>query len=196
MLDSQIALQWGAEPRFLHTVQQWTWCRQSLPMLMQRLTTIDTIFAGTATVDLAELGKAFWPWAATLEATKPLEPLDPIDYAHFCVGALLAGLVQQRPLRSPAASRGEEISVLTDTALTLLAAWRHALHADPLADDLMECGAGLWSSYIENVCEDSSQAIVFLDIFTGRVPVERFHTLMSERPSFKAALKRSRAPAA
>jgi hypothetical protein len=177
-------------------------------------------------VDEAALARAFWPWAATFDDNAQLEPYEPVDYAHYACGVLLAQLLRQRPLRlgdarlgdarlgdarpgdgrpgdaalSPEAARSAEIRVLTGVALTLLAAWRQALGAEPLEAGLQaELRAGAqahWASYLENLAEDANIAVAFLDLFTGREPVWRYPLVLVERAPFRRALAQRRAPTA
>jgi hypothetical protein len=191
MLHVQTATRWGAQAGFVQAVQRWTWCREALPTLMKALPRTDAI-SGPPVVDELALASAFWSWAATLDNHAHLEPLDPVDYAHYQVGMLLAQLLRRRPLRLPGADRNEEIRAVTAAALTVLAAWRQALGAPPIGDDLQLGPASRWSSYVENIAEDPTLAVAFLDLFTGREPVWRFPSLPTERPSLRRALEQRR----
>ena len=196
MVHTQTVTRWSAQSGLTNSLRRWTWCSENLPMLMQVLANTGPI-DHLPVVNRAALAHAFWSWAATLDAYADLEALDPVDCAHFQTGMLLAQLLQHRPLRLQGATRDEEVRLLTDAALTLLAAWLQAIGASPCSDNTHELPAARWSSYVENVTEDASAAVAFLDLFTGLEPVWRCPTIPSERPPLRRALAQRRSsPAA
>lgn len=192
MVHAQTVTRWSGQPGFVMLLKRWTWCRDALPTLMQQLLRAERVGSQPA-ADQAALARAFWSWAATLDAHASLEALDPVDCAHFQVGMLLAQLLQERPLRLQPADRSEEVRLMTDTALTLLAAWLQAIGAPPFRDVTHELSGARWSSYVENVTEDASVAVAYLDLFTGREPVWNYPTMPSERPALRRALAQRRA---
>jgi hypothetical protein len=121
--------------------------------------------------------------------------LDRVDFAHFHVGMLLAYAIRQRPLHFDEPDRQLEVMVLTEWALTLLAAWRQALDTEPPVVRMDEAGSARWASYVENVTEDSITAVSYLDLFTGREPEWRFPGMIDQRPLFRQALTRLRGAA-
>jgi hypothetical protein len=195
MLDADTAHQWGAQPNFVERIRHWTWCREALPPLMLKLAGAEA-FQTVPPVDMAALARAFWTWATTLDDYAQIESLDPVDYAHYSTGVLLSQFLQQRPLPLPEADCSGEVRVLTHTVLTLLAAWRQALGAAPLSQDLKIISVNHWASYLENITEDPSVAVAFLDLFTGREPVWRFPLMLAEREPFRLALTKRRTSAA
>lgn len=188
----QTAQRWGALPGFVKAVRHWAWCREALPALLLQVAH-DEHVAAPPPVDMVALARAFWAWAATLEGCAHLEPLDPVDFAHFQAGVLVSQLAGQRVLRLSDADRSSEVRVITQTGLTLLVAWRVALGAEPPRLDLPEAADARWSSYVENVVEDPAVAVAFLDRFTGCDPVWRFPMMPAERPPLQRALEQRRA---
>jgi hypothetical protein len=188
-IDSALVL--GNQPSFLQEVRRWTWCRQTFPTLMRDLASGHST-KGQAAIDLQALANAFWPWAALLDENSRRESLDCVDFAHFHVGMLLAHAIKQRPLKFGEPDRNLEIIVMTEWALTLLAAWRQALGAEAPVIQMDEPGSARWASYVENVLEDSLTAVSYLDVFTGREPEWQFPGLIDLRPPFRRALTRLR----
>ena len=194
MPNKQTISLWGAQAGFVTTVRRWSWFREAIPPLVEQ-SARDAKVDHPPPVDMPALARAFWAWAAMLDNNAQHEQLDPVDYAHFEVGMLVSLMIAQRPLRLPDAQRSEEVRALTETGLTMLAAWRGSLGAEPLADDLWQYAAAHWSSYVENVIEDPAVAVAFLDQFTGREPVWQFPTLPAERPPLRRALQELRGAA-
>lgn len=204
MLDDPTAQKWAAQANFVTSLRRWTWAREALPDLMRQLAAAGADTAATP-VDMEALACAFWPWAATLDDSRQFEPLEPVDYAHYACGLLLAQLLQHRPLSVPKpahpgpsspsdADRHKDVRILTGVALTLLQAWRLALCAGPLDPELGARLQAHWANYLENVAEDCNLAVAFLDLFTGREPVWRYSLMLVERPLFQQALERRRNP--
>ncbi len=200
MLDALTAQQWAAQADFPNQLRRWTWAREAWPALLHRLAAAGDA-PSAVTIDGTALSRAFWPWAATFDDNVQLEPVEPLDYAHYACGMLLVQLLRQRPVRrstpspAPQADRGEDIRVQTDFVLTLLQAWRLALGAGPLDADLPIRLQAHWVSYRQGVFEDGNVAVAFLDLFTGREPVWRYPLMLVERPVFRDALARRRASA-
>lgn len=192
MVHAQTVTRWNGQPGLVTSIKRWSWCREALPVLMQQLLATERV-GSPPVADAAALARAFWSWAGSLDAHAALEPLDPVDCAHFQAGMLLAQLLQERPLRWQPAERSEEVRVMSDTALTLLAAWLQAIGAAPFRDATHELSGARWSSYVENVTEDASVAVAYLDLFTGREPVWNYPTMPAERPALRQALAQRRA---
>lgn len=191
MVHAQTVTRWSAQSGFVNTLKRWTWFSENLPALMRHLASAGPV-ASVPVVDRAALARAFWSWSATLDAHADLEADDPVDCAHFQTGMLLAQLLQQRPVRLQRAERDDEVRLMTDTVLTLLAAWLQAIGAPPCSDGAQELTAARWSSYVENVTEDAGVAVAYLDLFTGCEPVWNYPTMASERPALQRALAQRR----
>ena len=197
MLDAVTAQLWAAQADFPKQLRRWTWAREAWPALLRQLSAPAGV-AVTVTVDLAALSRAFWPWAATFDDNVQLEPVEPLDYAHYACGMLLVQLLRERPLQRGGASadaqadRAEDIRVLTGFVLTLLQAWRLALGAGPLDADLPARLQAHSVSYRQGVFEDVNVAVAFLDLFTGREPVWRYPLVLVERPAYQQALAQRR----
>ena len=189
-LDAEAVKRWSADPHFLESSRLWVWCRAAWPpVLLGR-------DAAGGQVDLQALAHAFWPWVDGLERERPYESLDALDFAHFSAGLLLYHLLQAQPGPLPGAPRSREVRASTRIALTLLAAWRSALGAPPLAPQVGDEGSASWASFLENVAEDACMAVPFLDSFTGREPLWQFPLMISERPAMRRAVQQKRAAAA
>lgn len=194
MLDDETARRWGAQPGFSTTVRHWTWCREALPPLLERLArrTSGGEIGQLPIVDTDALAKTFWAWVSRLDNERQFEPLDPVDFAHYGCGVLLVELLTYRPLRG-AGDDQHVILILTDVALTLLAALRLALGAPPLSDDIPARIASEWAAYLADITKNPNAAIPFLDLFTGREPVWQFPLMLPSRPPFERALVARRA---
>ena len=188
------ALVLGNQPSFLQEVRRWTWCRETFPALMHNLAS-GHFTKDQPAIDLQALANAFWPWAALLDENSRRESLDRVDFAHFHVGMLLAYAVKQHPLKFSEPDRNLEIMVMTEWALTLLAAWRQALGGEAPVIRMGEPGSARWASYVENVLEDPLTAVAYLDVFTGREPEWQFPGMIDQRPRFRQALTQLRGAA-
>ena len=189
MLDDETARRWGALPGFSTTARHWTWYRDALPPLLERLArrTSGSEVGVMLTVDADALAKSFWAWVSRLDNERRFEPLDPVDFAHYSCGVLLVELLTHQPLRD-AGDNKNAVLVLTDAALTLLAALRLALGASPLSDDIPARIASKLGAYIEDITKDPNSAVPYLDLFTGREPVWQFPMMASARPPIARAL--------
>lgn len=191
MIHAQTVMRWSAQPGWVNSLKRWTWFGENLPALIRHLAGAGPS-GDLPAVDRAALSRAFWSWAATLDAYADLEALDPVDCAHFQSGMLLAQLLQERPLRLQHLDRDTETRLMTDTVLTVLAVWLQAIGAPPCSDGTPDLSAARWSSYVENVNEDASVAVAYLDLFTGREPVWNYPTMPNERPALRRALAQRR----
>jgi hypothetical protein len=199
MLDIRTAQHWAASPDSLAQIRTWRWFREAVPSVVSdlavRISTAEQP-ATEAVVEVLPLGRAFWAWVSVLDGLRRYEPLEPEDYAHFASGVLLVYLLRERPLHWPGASRSQEVLVLTQTAMTLLSAWRTTLGASALSDQIVEVNDAQWSSYIENITENADVAVAYLDFFTGREPRWQLPLILTERPLFARALAERHATAA
>lgn len=187
MLDADVANRWGSDPQFPDLLGRWSWFRDAIPPILQA----SAIAAGAdhpVTVDIGALSRSFWAWVAAWDRDRGFAHLDPVDFTHFQSGQLLCRLIVHRPVALPAAERSRELLVFTRTALTVLAAWRISVGAPMPELQVHDEHSGPWPSYLENTAEDASDAVSFLDLFTGLEPVWQAPLFIAERPAVRRAL--------
>ena len=133
-------------------------------------------------IDDARTTAVFIEWLRAFEAQKPAQPQDRRAYVGFAAGLMLRALIQQNPLSviaMPAVADAEagnpayfwpEGSVYVAFCLNVRAAvLAQDFHEDQrLAPELTELRS--WWSFRENVAEDPSLSIAFLDLFAGEDP--------------------------
>jgi hypothetical protein len=198
MIDLELASRWAAAGPLSPRALQWSWFRVAAPLALQR--GADAL-ALQARVEPELLAGAFFAWAGALEPNARFEDLDAADHGHYCCGMLLRFLLPARAVscagalpEAPSDPRlaawlaWPEAALQARLVFTLLDAWRRGLGAAPLALDSAAVTPANIASCFENVREDPTQAIGFLDLFTGRQPVWRFPMLEGERPAMQAAL--------
>ena len=193
ILDFESARQWISDPEFLAQLRRWSWCRTALPVVLVR--SLPTVGAGSSErVNLQALAHSYWPWAAALERDSSFESLDPLDFAHFAAGLLLSHLLASNPSPVNSPHRSDEVFALTRTVVTLLTAWRVALAPSTFQLHVDNRQSGQWTSYLENVAEDPSIAVPFLDSFTGLEPAWQYPLMIGERPAMQSAMNKLRTP--
>ena len=187
LLDLDSAKDWVADPEFLNRSRRWSWCRTALPAVLLRSMHV----AGAVSVEpvnLQSLANSFWPWAAALERDSSYEFLDPVDFAHFAAGLLLSHLLAENPGPVTSPQRSVEVFAVTRTVVTLLAAWRAAMAASTFQIHVEDRQSAPWTSYLENVAEDPSVAVPFLDSFTGLEPAWQYPLMIGARPAMLSAM--------
>ena len=187
ILDFDSARDWIADPDFLSRSRRWSWCRTALPAVLVRSVQL----AGAPPIErvnLQSLANCFWPWVAALERDKSYEAVNPVDFAHFAAGLLLSQLLAVHPSPVASSHRGNEVFALTRTVVTLLAAWRVALSPATFQLHVEDQQSRQWTSYLENVAEDPSTAVPFLDSFTGLEPAWQYPLMIGERPAMRSAM--------
>ena len=173
----------GAEPDVRHRIRQLRWFKASFRhdarVIAQR-------YGFTVEVDDRALTEAFLNWAEVFALQKEHAALDRRDFAIFAAGLLLRELLRVHPVAVTPQSKTNETVPLPDTTGPIARGWPEgflytnyclcvvgavleqeglSLTLPALADDLR-----IWLSYRENVADDPSQAIAFLDLFTGNEP--------------------------
>ena len=130
--------------------------------------------------DDAKTTAVFIDWLRAFEAQKPANPQDRRAYVGFAAGLMLRALIRQDPLSvvaRPALADPEnpayfwpEGSVYVAFCLNVRAAvLAQDFHEDQrLAPEMTDLRS--WWSFRENVAEDSSLSIAFLDLFAGEDP--------------------------
>lgn len=188
VLDS-LAADWALEPTLHSRAQSWSWFRQAFGQALQSHAVAPS---SSWAVDEESLARAFFAWAELVELYAPYEALDSADFRHFILGLLLQKLLEARPpvLRDiPAAASAVPI---TGFVLTLLQALHKNAGAAPLTLDAAALAGPRWDSFLENIAEDSSTVIGFLDQMTGLQPAWQSRSLIEHRPAMQKALALAR----
>lgn len=131
-------------------------------------------------VDRNALAQAFAEWFKAFEAQKPARQEDKQAYVGFAAGLMLRALIRNRPVSVVA------LAADADKALpayfwpegylySLFCLNLRGLVLETDFDATQHPAAALnetrtWWSFKENVCEDPSLAIAFLDLFAGDEP--------------------------
>ena len=171
----------GGEPDVRHRIRQLRWFKTSFRhdarLIAQR-------YGLSVAIDDRKITEAFLNWAEVFERQKGYAKLDRRDFAIFAAGLLLRELLRAHPVQTepgpeardaladasaPIARDWPEGFIYTNYCLCVVGAVLEQegmpLTLPTLADDLRT-----WWSYRENVAEDPSRAIAFLDLFTGNEP--------------------------
>ena len=131
-------------------------------------------------IDDARTTAVFIDWVRAFDAQKPASPQDRRAYVGFAAGLMLRALIRKNPLTvisQPAVADGDnpayfwpEGYVYVAFCLNVRAAvLAQDFHEDQrLAPELTELRS--WWSFRENVSEDPSLSIAFLDLFVGEDP--------------------------
>ena len=132
------------------------------------------------TVDRAVLARVFAEWLKAFEAQKPARDEDKLAYVGFAAGLMLKTLIANNPValsaRGPAADESKPAYFWPEGYLYVafcLNARGLVLEVDYHAKQ-QPSGAleetRTWWSFRENVADDPSLAIAFLDLFAGDEP--------------------------
>jgi len=158
----------------------------------------------TLEIDDRRLTEAFLNWIESFNRQKSFAALDRRDFTLFAAGLLLREFIRCRPvtasgLGSLGASSTDDGSIprfwpegflYTNYCLSVLAAvlqqeFGETLSLAKRADDLR-----LWWSYRENVSENPSMAIAFLDEFVGEEPNWRVPDSAESRAAMRRATEK------
>ena len=131
-------------------------------------------------LDRSVLSAAFIEWVRAFEHQKPHEPDDRVRYVGFAAGLMLKVLIARAPLRCVSRDRSLEADdpahvwpegyvyvcyCLNVRTLVLEQDFHERGDVAPVFTD-----ADAWRSFRENVREDRSLALAFLDLFAGQEP--------------------------
>lgn len=178
MIETELANRWAALPDFVNRVGSWMWFRDAVRQCIDQIARRNGVRCELRWGLLAE---AFFEWAANTDTVLRFAEVDPIDYGHFATGALLGSLVRASPITMMGAA-SDRVPVEADSlfrdllwhqdlvllmvVLTLLQAWR--LHHGGEALSINQSALRRsWNSFHENVKEDGTTAVPFLDLFLG-----------------------------
>ena len=152
-------------------------------------------------VDSARLVQTFLDWLREFEAQKPHSPRARHAYVGFASGLMLRQMIKSQPLRVVSVPEGADTAspvyfwpegyVYTAYCLNVRRAileqdFDEARQISPEFGDLR-----VWWSFKENVSENSSYAISFLDLFAGETPNWRFPSVFFSAASAPVQLPRA-----
>jgi hypothetical protein len=157
-------------------------------------------------IDDRRLTEAFLNWIEAFNLQKPNAALDRRDFSLFAAGLLLREFIKARPVEArllPSASKAwtqdDQSSIIgfwpegflyTNYCLSVLNAVVQQEFGETL--DLAEAAGDLrsWWSYRENVRENPSLAIAFLDRFVGGEPNWRVPDVLESRAAMRRATEK------
>ena len=183
------AADWASEPTLHSRVQSWSWFRQAFGQALQSHAVVSS---SSWAVDEESLARAFFSWAELVELYSPYEALDAADFRHFILGLLLQKLLEARPPVLQGVPAAAAAVPITSFVLTLLQALHKNAGSPPLTLDAAALSGPRWHSFLENVAEDASNAICFLDQMTGLQPAWQSRSLIEHRPAMQKALALTR----
>ena len=198
LMDLDLTRELSAVPDLRHQVRQLRWFKQSF---RREAELVGAHHEVAIAIDDKRLTQAFLAWIEAFNREKAHAASDRRDFTFFAAGLLLRELMRARPASvgpRGAAARADapdetivdfwpEGFLYTSYCLSVLSAVVEQEFGEPLS--LAE-GAGdlrVWWSYRENVAEDPSRAIAFLDAFVGIEP----NWLMPASAESRAAMGRA-----
>jgi hypothetical protein len=161
-------------------------------------------------IDDRRLTEAFLNWIEAFNLQKPNAALDRRDFSLFAAGLLLREFIKARPVEarflasaSKAWTQDDQSSIIgfwpegflyTNYCLSVLNAVVQQEFGETL--DLADAAGDLrsWWSYRENVRENPSMAIAFLDRFVGGEPNWRVPDVLESRAAMRRATEKLFAP--
>jgi hypothetical protein len=184
-----LASEWAGDVNLHSKVQSWSWFR---PAFGRALQNGDAAPSSLWTIDEEALAKAFFSWAESVEVYAPYEAVDGADFRHFMLGLLLQRLLEAKPPVLEDAPPALAAVPITRFVLTLLQALHVNAGTAALTLDEAALSGPRWDSFLENVAEDTSNAICFLDQMTGLQPAWQSRSLIEHRPAMQKALALTR----
>lgn len=144
------------------------------------------------------LAAVFAAWLAAFERQKPAELEQNAAYVGFAAGLMLRELIREKPVTGVALPAHADSSnpayfwpegylyvgfCLNVRGLVLNSDYHREQHPNEVLHELRT-----WWSFRENVGEDPSLAIPYLDLFCGEEPDWKFPALFHARPEGQAEL--------
>ena len=190
-----------------HRVRQLRWFKTTFK---QHARLISQRYGLGYEIDDARLTEAYLNWTEAFSQDLGYSDLDRRDFITFAAGLLVRELMRGAPAQSTKSAAADAPGVISDEALPIARDWPEGflytnyclcvlhivleqegvtLTLPTLADDLRT-----WWSYRENVGEDLSLAIPFLDLLIGNEPNWYFPASVGSRKAVKLALERRSAP--
>ena len=161
-------------------------------------------------IDDAQLTEAYLNWTEAFSENVGFSDLDRRDFITFAAGLLVRELLRSKPAQATEATATDASNVTEDATLPIARTWPEGflytnyclcvlhivleqegvvLTLPTLADDLRT-----WWSYRENVGEDASLAVPFLDLLIGNEPNWYFPASVVSRKAVKLAMARRVVP--
>lgn len=186
-----------------HRVRQLRWFKTTF---RQHARLIGQRYGLAYDIDDGRLTEAYLNWTEAFSENVGFSDLDRRDFITFAAGLLVRELLRSKPARAAEQAAGDASGVTEDATLPIVRAWPEGflytnyclcvlhivleqegvvLTLPTLADDLRT-----WWSYRENVGEDASLAVPFLDLLIGNEPNWYFPASVVSRRAVKLALAR------
>ncbi len=201
-MDLEIKRQIADVPDLRHRVRQLRWFKTSF---RQHARLVAQHHGLTVAVDERRLTEAFLNWAERFSLDRRYAPLDRRDFVTFTAGLLLRELLVRHLLKATLVAAKQSPAIRNDVDWTIIHDWPEGFIATHyclcvLSAVLEQDGMSLtlpdltndlrtWWSYRENVGEDPSCAIAFLDLFAGAEPNWYMPDSVVSRAAIKQALK-------
>ena len=196
-LELELAADLMDVPDLRHRVRHLNWFRRcfrrhAILMAKQRGIAIE--------IDRRRLAETFLSWIEAFNRQKPYAALDRRDFSLFAAGLLLRELVKTRPVAarfSTKATDREDRALITDFwpegflytnyCVNVLGAVMQQEFGETLSLAKAASDLRAWWSYRENVRENPSLAIAFLDELVGGEP----NWQLPDAPEDRAAMRRA-----
>jgi hypothetical protein len=195
-MELELRQEFAGEPDLRHQVRRLRWFKKSFRRDAELVAQHHGV---ELAIDDRRLTEAFLNWIEAFNRQKAYASLDRRDFTLFAAGLLLREFVKTRPVSAtsrhgaPAESETSIVSfwpegfLYTNYCLNVLSAvlqqeFGEVLSFSEAADDLR-----VWWSYRENVEEDPSMAIAFLDKFLGEEPNWRVPESLESRAAMRRA---------
>lgn len=166
-----------SQPPLRKSVQRMRWFIGAFEEQVRRT---ETETANSYRVDRGALAEVFVEWLKAFEAQKPARDEDKLAYVGFAAGLMLRTLIRRKPASLAARPEGADE---TNPAYFWPEGYLYVafclnvrglvLETDFDAEQTPNAAlteTGTWWSFRENVREDPSLAIAFLDLFAGDQP--------------------------
>jgi hypothetical protein len=187
-----VAAEWAGDINLHSKAQSWSWFRPAFGRALQDGAPSLSSSSSLWTIDEEALAKAFFSWAESVEVYAPYEAVEGADFRHFMLGLLLQRLLEAKPPVLDGAPHASAAVPITRFVLTLLQALHVNAGTAALTLDEAALTGPRWDSFLENVAEDASNAICFLDQMTGLQPAWQSRSLIEHRPAMQKALALTR----
>ncbi len=196
-MELELRQDFAGEPDLRHQVRRLRWFKKSFRRDAELIAQHHGV---TLAIDDRRLTEAFLNWIEAFNRQKAYASLDRRDFTLFAAGLLLREFIKTRPVnagaRPTAPAESSIVSfwpegfLYTNYCLNVLSAvlrqeFAESLSLSEAADDLR-----VWWSYRENVEEDPSMAIAFLDKFLGEEPNWRVPESLESRTAMRRATQK------
>jgi hypothetical protein len=199
-MELELAAELTAVPDLRHRVRHLNWFRRSF----RRDAALIAEQRGIAIeIDERRLAETFLNWIEAFNRQKPYAALDRRDFSLFAAGLLLREFIKARPVAAKvsirAAGEDERASIIdfwpegflyTNYCLNVLGAVMQQEFGETLSLDKAAGDLRSWWSYRENVQENPSLAIAFLDELVGGEPNWRVPDAAESRAAMRRATEK------